>query len=208
MKALLSSQKGEKMTKRTGENTVIADEQIIELYWQREEKAIQETDKKYGQFLFRIAYNILHDRLDCEECQNDTYLGVWNAIPPTRPAVFPAFITQIMRCIAINRYKEKTSKKRIPSEYTISMDDVKDALHSDESVDDEYMAEEVGKIINDYVRSLTHRQRYIFIDRFYLAEPVETIAKDLSISVPTVYREIDKIKQGLKLHLERNEVYI
>lgn len=196
------------MTKRTGQNAVIADEQIIELYWQREEKAIQETDKKYGQFLFRIAYNILHDRLDCEECQNDTYLGVWNAIPPTRPTVFPAFITQIMRRIAINRYKEKTSKKRIPSELTVSMEDINGILHSNDTVDAEYEAAEVGKIINDYVRELSDRQRYIFIDRFYLAESVETIATDLSISVPTVYREIDKIKQSLKLHLERNDIFV
>ena len=196
------------MSKRTEQQTVIADEQIIELYWQRNENAIQETDKKYGQFLFGIAYNILHDRLDCEECQNDTYLGVWNAIPPTRPIAFPAFITQIMRNIAINRFKEKTSKKRIPSELTVSMDDVNGTLHSDDTVETEYEAEEVGKIINDYVRQLSDRQRYIFIDRFYLAEPVETIANDLSISVPTVYREIEKIKQGLKLHLERNDIFI
>ncbi len=196
------------MSKRKELQPVIADEHIIELYWQRKETAIQETDKKYGQFLFRIAYNILHDRLDCEECQNDTYLGVWNAIPPAKPTVFPAFITQIMRRIAINRYKEKTSKKRVPSEFTISIEDVKDTLHSTDTIDAEYAAEEIGKIINDYVRELSHRQRYIFIDRFYLAEPVETIAEDLSISVPTVYREIDKIKQGLKLHLERNEVFI
>lgn len=196
------------MGKRTELQTIFADEQIIEMYWQREEKAIQETDKKYGQFLFKIAYNILHERLDCEECQNDTYLGVWNAIPPTRPTVFKAFITQIMRRIAINRYKEKSSKKRIPSELTVSIEDVNDALHSDETVEAEYVAEEVGKIINDYVRELPDRQRYIFIDRFYLAESVETIATDLSISVPTVYREIDKIKQSLKLYLERNGVYI
>lgn len=188
--------------------TVIADEQIIELYWQRDEAAIQETDNKYGQFLFRIAYNILHDRPDCEECQNDTYLGVWNAIPPTRPTVFPAFITQIMRRIAINRYKEKTSKKRIPSELTVSMDDMHDTLHSGNTVESDYEAEEIGKLINDYVRGLSERQRYIFIDRFYFAESVETIAADLSISVPTVYREIEKIKQGLKLHLERNDVFI
>ena len=196
------------MKKCTEQQTVIADEQIIELYWQREESAIEETDKKYGQFLFRIAYNILHDRLDCEECQNDTYLGVWNAIPPTRPTVFPAFITQIMRRIAINRYKEKTSKKRIPSELTVSMDDLNDMLHSGNSVEAAVEAEEVGKIINDYVRELSERQRYIFIDRFYLAEAVETIAEDLSISVPTVYREIEKIKQGLKIYLERNDVFI
>ena len=81
-------------------------------------------------------------------------------------------------------------------------------LHSEYSVEKEYEAKEVGKLINDYVRKLTERQRYIFIDRFYLAESVETIANDLSISVPTVYREIEKIKQGLKNHLERNEVFI
>lgn len=196
------------MSKRTERQTIIDDEQIIELYWQRNENAIQETDKKYGQFLFRIAYNILHDRLDCEECQNDTYLDVWKAIPPTRPTVFPAFITKIMRRIALDRYKEKTAKRRIPSEYTVSMEDIKDTLHSNETVDSEYAVEELGKIISDYVRSLTDRQRYIFIDRFYLAEPVETIASDLAISVPTVYREIDKIKQGLKTYLESNEVYV
>ena len=196
------------MSKRTERQTIIDDEQIIELYWQRNENAIQETDKKYGQFLFRIAYNILHDRLDCEECQNDTYLDVWKAIPPTRPTVFPAFITKIMRRIALDRYKEKTAKRRIPSEYTVSMEDIKDTLHSNETVDSEYAAEELGKIISDYVRSLTDRQRYIFIDRFYLAEPVETIAADLSISVSTIYRELENIKQGLKTYLERNEVYV
>lgn len=66
----------------------IADEQIIDMFWNRNEKAIRETDNKYGRFLFRIAYNILNDRLDCEECQNDTYLAIWNAIPPNRPNMF------------------------------------------------------------------------------------------------------------------------
>lgn len=196
------------MSPNTKQQPVIADEQIIELYWQREESAIQETDKKYGQFLFRIAYNILHDRMDCEECQNDTYLGVWNAIPPTRPTVFPAFITQIMRRIAINRYKEKTSQKRIPSELTVSMEDVMESLCSSQSVDAEYEVKQIGEIINDYVRKLSSRQRYIFIDRFYFAEPVEVIANDLSVSIPTVYREIDKIKHGLKLHLDENGVLV
>lgn len=195
------------MRKRKEQQTIMADEQIIELYWQRKENAIQETDKKYGQFLFRIAYNILHDRLDCEECQNDTYLGVWNAIPPTRPTAFPAFITQIMRHIALDRYKEKSSKKRIPSELTVSMEEIHQ-IRGDVSAEAAYEAAEVGNIINSYVRGLPERQRYIFIDRFYLAEPVENIAKDLSISVATVYREIEKIKHGLKEHLERNEVYI
>lgn len=184
------------------------DAKIIELYWQRDEKAIEETSKKYGAFLFRIAYNILHDRLDCEECQNDTYLDVWKAIPPTRPASFPAFIAKIVRRIAIDKYKQKSSKKRIPSEFTISIDDLKDTLYSVETPDREYAAEELGVVINEYVRSLSERQRYIFIDRFFLLESVETIAADLTVSVPTVYREIEKLKQGLKLHLERNDIFV
>ena len=196
------------MSKRTEQKQPLSDEQIIELYWQRQENAISETDKKYGEFLFRIAQNILHDRSDCEECKNDTYLGVWNAIPPTRPTEFAAFLVQIMRRIAINRYKEKTCKKRIPSELTVAMEDVQNTLQSNDAVDAAYQAQEVGKIINDYVKALPDRQRYIFIDRFYLSESVEAIAADLKISPATVYREIEKIKQGLKLHLERNDIFI
>lgn len=197
------------MSKRTDKHHIsLSDETIIEMYWQREESAIKETDIKYGQFLFRIAHGILHDRLDCEECQNDTYLGIWKAIPPTRPSVFPAFITRIMRRIAINKYKEKTSKKRIPSELTSSIEDYESTLASNDTVDSDLSAEEVGRIINDYVNELPERQRYIFIARFYMAESVESIADDLNIAMATVYRELDKIKQGLKLHLEKNEVYI
>lgn len=197
------------MSKRTDKHRIsLSDETIIEMYWQREESAIKETDIKYGQFLFQIAYCILHDRLDCEECQNDTYLGIWKAIPPTRPTVFPAFITQIMRRIAINKYKEKTSKKRIPSELTSSIEDYECTLASNDTVDGDLSAEEVGRIINGYVNELPERQRYIFIARFYMVESVDRIADDLNMAIATVYRELDKIKQGLKLHLEKSEVYV
>lgn len=186
----------------------VADEQIIELYWNRKENAIEETDKKYGQLLFGIAYNILHDHPDCEECQNDTYLATWNAIPPTRPSALLAFIIQIMRRIAINRYKQKSCKKRVPSELTVSVEDLNSALHGEKSAETEYIADEVGKVISDYVRRLTDRQQYIFVSRYYISENVGDIAEKLSVSHQTVYRELEKIKAGLKEHLERNGVYI
>lgn len=194
------------MNKRKEENSsVIADERIIELYWQRDELAIKETDVKYGQFLYRIAYNILHDPLDSEECRNDTYLGIWNAIPPAKPNVFPAFITQIMRRTAIDRYKEKTRTKRIPSELTLSLEELDGDLASFEYEDD---AKELGKIISDYLRSLTDKQQFMFIGRFYMAESVESIARDLGVTASAVYKEIGKLRIGLKNHLERNGVYI
>ena len=196
------------MTKQEKGTLPTSDDGIVDMYWERNPDAIQETDQKYGQLLRNVAHNILSDSLDCEECQNDTYLGIWNAIPSARPTSFPAFIMQIMRRIAINRYREKSRKKRIPSQLTVSLEDLENAISSEMSVEETYDAKEIGRLINDYVRKLTERQRYIFIDRYYLAETVEKIASDLSVSEQTVYREIEKIKQGLKKFLEGNEVYL
>jgi RNA polymerase sigma-70 factor (ECF subfamily) len=184
------------------------DEKIVDMYWERNPDAIQETDKKYGKVLRSVAYNILFDDLDREECQNDTYLGVWNAIPSTRPAVFSAFIMRIMRWTAISRYKEKSRKKRIPSQLTISLDELADSISSGVQIEEEYESKQLGKLISDYVWSLNEKQRYLFVDRYYLAEPVEKTASDLSVSTQSVYRELRKIKQGLKEYLERNGVHI
>ena len=196
------------MGRRKTAQPVVNDDQIIDMYWQRDPNAIQETDQKYGQLLQSVAYNILYDNLDCEECRNDTYLRIWNTIPSTRPTAFFAFIVQIVRRIAIDRYREKSSQKRIPSQLTISMEDLENSVSSGLTVEEAYEAKELGKMINEYVRNLSERQRYIFFDRYYLAEPVEKTASDLSVSVQTVYREIEKIKQGLKNFLEGKGVCV
>ncbi len=197
------------MNQRTNkEPSMITDEQIIDMYWQRQERAIQETDRKYGQLLFRIAYNILHDRSDSEECRNDTYLRIWNLIPPTRPVVFPAFMTQIMRRTAIDRYKEKTSKKRIPSELTVSLEELDYTLQGSDLSCEESETQELSRLISDWLRGLSDRKRFIFIGRFYMAETVQSIAEELGVSSSAIYKEIEKLKQGLKTHLIRNGVYV
>ncbi len=199
----------DKMSKsKDVQSSKISDDQIVDLYCNRNEQAIWETDVKYGNMLFTIAYNILYDPQDCEECKNDTYFNTWNAIPPSRPTMFSVFLSKIMRNNAINKYKEKTCQKRIPSELTVSIDELQDFLHSANTVETEYEAKELGKIISEYLRVLTKRQRYIFMERFYFAETIEHISKECGIGVATVHREITKIKQGLKAHLERNGVYL
>jgi RNA polymerase sigma-70 factor (ECF subfamily) len=185
----------------------IGDEKIIDMYWERDPDAIQETDQKYGPLLRNVAYNILSDMLDCEECKNDTYLKIWNTIPSTRPAAFPAFIMQIMRQVAIDRYREKSRKKRIPSQLTISLEEL-ETMSGGLSVEEVCEAKELGRLITKYVEGLNERQRYIFIDRYYLAEPVEKTAADLSISTQIVYREIRKMKHELKEFLEKNGVRV
>lgn len=190
------------------QNSTITDERIVELYWQRDQNAIKETDKKYGKKLLRIAYNILHDISDCEECQNDTYLKVWNAIPPNRPNPFSAFIYKIMRNSALNKYKEKSRKSRIPSEFTVSIEDLENSLCCPDSPESAISANELGELINRFLSGLSDRQKYIFIGRFYMGDTLETIAEELKINSSTVQRETEKIKNGLKAYLERNGYYV
>ena len=107
---------------------LLSDEQIIDLYFAREERAIKETDHKYGKYLFTIAYNIVQDTLDCEECLNDTYLNTWNRIPPTRPSIFHAFLSKIMRNIAVDRYRHNKAQKRALSRSVNTLKNYKNSL--------------------------------------------------------------------------------
>ncbi len=178
------------------------DEDIIDLYWARDERAIDETDHKYRKYLFTIAYNILYVREDCDECLDDTYIGVWNAIPPSRPSYFKAFLTTIVRRVSINRYNEKSRQKRISSALTDSLSDM-EGMISDASYVNEEESIELGRIISEYVRSLTARQRYIFMSRYYTPEPIDKIARELGTSRSTVNKEIASIKAGLCAALEK-----
>ena len=182
------------------------DEKIVELYWQRNEKAIEETDFKYKKYLFSIACNVVHDRLECEECLNDTYLGAWNAIPPTKPNVLKAFLTTITRRMAIKRYHNNLKQNVIPSEMTVSLSELEDFVAGDGDVDSDFDAERLGRVISDFVRSLSERRQFIFISRYYLADPIDTIAKDLGLSRSMVNKELAAIRSALKEKLE-NEGY-
>lgn len=179
----------------------LPDEEIVELYWNRDEKAITATDDKYRQFLFTIAYNIVHDNLDCEECLNDTYLGTWNRIPPTRPNVFQAFLSRIMRNIAVNRYKHNTAAKRVPSELTVSLEELEHCMRSDLTVEEEVAIKRLSDALNDYLCALPERDRLVFMCRYYYADKVIEIADMLGISRNTVTKYLDNIREGLKEHL-------
>lgn len=182
--------------------TTMSDEQIVALYWQRDEQAIKETDIKYKRFLLSVAYNIVHDTHDIEECLNDTYIGAWNSIPPARPTVLQAFLATIMRRTAIDRYKAKRRQKRIASELTLSLSEVEDFI-SDGDVYSESEARELGRVISDFLRSLSDRRMYIFMSRYYVARPIKEIAKLLACSESTVNKEISAIKCELKEKLEK-----
>lgn len=181
----------------------MSDEQIVELYWQRDEQAIRETDRKYQHFLLTVAHNILRDAQDCEECLNDTYLGAWNAIPPARPKVLQAFLATIMRRTAIDRYKAGKRQKRIDSELTVALSEVEEFLADGSDPAAELDAHELGRVISEFIRALPKRRMYIFMSRYYTARPIGEIARLLGCSESTVNKEIAAIKRDLKEKLEK-----
>lgn len=190
------------MELQTKQAATMSDEQIVALYWQRDEQAIRETDIKYKKFLLSVAYNILYDICDSEECLNDTYIGAWNSIPPARPVLLQAFLATIMRRTAIDCYKAKKRQKRIVSELTVSLSEVEDFI-SDDDMYSQTDAKELGRVISDFVRSLSERRMYIFMSRYYIARPIKEIAKLLDCSESTVNKEIALIKRGLKEKLKK-----
>ena len=181
----------------------MSDEQIVELYWQRDERAIQETDRKYQHFLLTVAHNILRDGRDCEECLNDTYLGAWNAIPPARPKVLQAFLATIMRRTAIDRYKAGKRQKRIDSELTVALSEVEEFWADGSDPAAELDAHELGRVISEFIRARPKRRMYIFMSRYYTARPIGEIARLLGCSESTVNKEIAAIKRDLKEKLEK-----
>jgi RNA polymerase sigma-70 factor (ECF subfamily) len=180
----------------------LSDEGIVEMYWQRDEEAIKATDEKYGKYLTSIAYNVLHDSIDCDQCLSDTYLSAWNAIPPERPRSLGAFLTVIIRRKAINLYHRRRRKGSVPSEMTVSLSELEFLLADEGDLAEELEYKRLGEVIGSFVRSLPSRRRYIFMSRYYLAEPIDKIAQDLMVSRSTVNKELAFIRAILRARLE------
>ena len=158
------------------------DEEIIELYFKRNERAIEETDVKYGNYLESIANNILNDDLDVEECLNDTYLKTWDKIPPTRPKVFKAFLAKIARELAFDKYRANRSKKRGNGTMHEILDELEECIPASNGVEQSILGQELENIIADYVRSLPEREAFIFLSRYFYADDITAISKKYGIS--------------------------
>ncbi len=195
----------EKNTNKT--KAVLTDEEIIALYWDRNEQAIKETDVKYGRYLYTISYNILHDDMDSEECLNDTYLGTWNSIPPKRPNVFQVFLSKIARNFALQKFRKQSAAKRIPSELVLSLNELDECIGGGNTVEEEYMIRTVSAALNKFLRALSNRDSFIFVCRYYYADSVANIAGMLGASDNTVYRRLRSMRAELKAELEKEGCY-
>ena len=183
------------------------DEKILDLYWQRDESAIDETCKKYGHYCQTIAYNILNDYEDVKECENDTYIALWNVIPPKRPLHFKAFVGRIVRNISFDRYDYNVAKKR-NSHFDLVLSELEECIPVEPTFTSDYKEGEVAKLISDYLRTLDKTKRQVFIRRYFYSDSIASLSSQFGISESKVKSVLFRIRNGLRLHLQKEGVRV
>lgn len=179
----------------------MTDEGIVNLYWDRNEAAITETDLKYGRYCFSISYNILSNKEDSDECVNDTYNAAWNSMPPQRPVILSAFLGKIVRNISLNRYKEITAQKRGGNQMELILDELGEIASDMPGPDDRVIQTQLVKAINEFLAGLPAEKRVMFVRRYWYADDIGAIAKRMGMSANNVSVEIRRIRLKLRGYL-------
>ena len=177
------------------------DEQIIDMYWAREQEAITETADKYGKYCGTIAWNILYNSEDCEECLNDTWLKAWNAMPPQRPTKLQIFLAKITRNLSFNRFNARSAEKRGGGEIILVLDELAECLASETDVASEYEAKELGQCIRSFVRLLSERDGNIFVRRYFFTESISQIDRKYGLTENNIMVILSRTRKKLKTHL-------
>lgn len=179
------------------------DERIVDLYWQRSEEAIRETDAKYRNYLNSIAYNILADREDSMECVNDTYHNAWNAMPPHRPSLLAAFLGKITRGLSIDRWRKNNADKRGSGETSLALEELAECVSGESSVQDQVQRRELVQLINDFIGILPVDERRVFLLRYWYMESVKEIAHRTGFSHSKVTSMLHRTRKKLRTQLEK-----
>lgn len=182
------------------------DNKIIDLYWQRSESAILETDKKYGRYCHTIAYNILYNDEDAEECVNDTYMRTWKSIPPQRPECLSAFLGKITRNLSIDRYRKSERKKRSGIQVELVLSELEDCIYSKNGIEEMMKEKFLVQCINQFLYRLPEKKRNIFIRRYWYLYPIAQIAKQYSMSENKVTLMLFRMRKDLKFYLEEEGI--
>lgn len=179
------------------------DSQIVELYWKRSESAIFETAAKYGKYCYRIAVNILTNTEDAEESVNDTWLNVWNALPPHRPAVLYTFLGKITRRISIDKWRRRTAEKRGGSETALVLDELEECIASGQNVEREVEEHELVQALNTFLSGLSADVRDVFVCRYFFLLPITEICEKFDYSQSKTKSMLSRTRGKLLAYLQK-----
>lgn len=185
------------------------DKEIVKLYFSRDPSAINETSKKYGNMCLRLSNSILDALEDCEECVNDTYLVLWDTIPPTNPVSFKAYICKIVRNISFNKLRYNEASKRNRS-YDLALEEIENSLHfgNKNPPENEIEAQELAEMIDRFLGQLTQDKRALFVLRYFYLYDIRELAERFNTNEQNIATKLYRLRQSLKKHLESEGINI
>lgn len=184
------------------------DQQIIQLYWDRLEQAIVESERKYGSYCRSIARRILAVEEDAEECVNDTWLHAWNAMPPQRPSILSAFFGKLARNLSLDRWRRNRAAKRGGSQVELALHELGDCLPASGGPEQALDEKETGRAISQFLRTQPELDRTLFIRRYWHLESMATLAQDFQLRESQVKSRLFRTRQRLKAALEKEGIFV
>ena len=184
------------------------DAEIIDLYWARDQRAIDETHGKYGGFLTNIAWNILRSHGDAEECVNDTYLRTWNAIPPARPSAFRAWLGRIVRNLSLDRWKQNRTARRGGDGMEVLLGELDDCVPAPHGTEKALEDQEIAALISAFLRELPWERRTVFLRRYWYGQDIGEIAEALRCGTGKVKSSLFRTRKALRAYLEQEGIVL
>lgn len=176
------------------------DRQIIDLLWHRNESAIEALAEKFGHRLQRLARNILSNEADAQECVNDTYLAVWNTVPPHRPIILMPYVLRVCKNIAVSRLRAQMAQKR--SGYEVALDELNEVIGTN-ALEDAISAKELGEAIDRFLNTLSKENRVLFLRRYWHGDSIEELSKQFHLSNSAISTRLSRIRQKLRDYLTK-----
>ena len=184
------------------------DQEIVELYWNRDEQALKESSVKYGHYCYAIAYGILSNHEDAQETVNDTWLGAWNAMPPHHPAVLSTFLGKISRRLALNRWRSMKAEKRGGGEAVLSFDELEECIADSDSVKEDIDEKYLSERLDAFLETLKEDDRKIFVCRYWYFEAVNEIAARFFYSPSKVKMSLKRSRDKLREYLKKEGIVV
>jgi RNA polymerase sigma-70 factor (ECF subfamily) len=182
------------------------DFKIVDLYWERSERAISETRTKYERMLSGISYSLLRSEEDAEECVNDTYLSAWNSMPSDRPIYLGAYLSKIIRALSIDKFRSKHSKRR--GGFEELCEELDECIPDTSSIQSQYENGQLAKTINRFIEELPEEKRVIFVRRYFYSDSVEQIAKRMGFTSSKVKTSLFRMREELRQILEKEDMLV
>ncbi len=186
----------------------MTDDEIIDLYWKREETAITESEIQYGRYCYSISYRILNSHEDSKECVNETWLNAWNVIPPQRPDKLSLFLGRITRNLSFDKFRADRAAKRGGGEIAFVLEELEECLPAVNKTEKAALDKELIEVINRFLYSLPNRECNIFLLRYWYSNPLKEIALKLSMTENNVKASLFRSRTKLKAYLEKEDIIV